>query len=358
MRRLIFKSRSNILPLIKRVLSWHIKYYFLGKVSPLACGAYITNQCNLKCNMCNVWQEPKKYTLPFEINKMIIEDLSSLGCYYFSFTGGEPFLVKDIIERIAFAKKKIPYVHLVSNGYLLDENLAKDLALTKMNEISISIDGTETKHDEIRGVKGSFQKTMEAIENLKKYAPKIIIVINTIISPENVSDIYKVVGLIEKLELFHKFQLLNKHPIFKGREDITDKWGYSEEEVFELKKFINYVKKKKNIVSSSYFLNQIPNFFRRNVNQGIFADMCKFGFHHCEIKEDGSLFPCLMGMNWQGGFILKKSLREIIESDVYKEKVNSLKNCQLCKEFMYICYLEPRSCFPIENFIKYNIFSF
>lgn len=356
MRKVILKSFSNTLLLLNRIILWHFKYYFLNSFFPLACGVYVTNKCNLKCEMCNVWGETEKHTLSLKLNKLIIEELSRIGCYYYSFSGGEPLLVEDIVERIAFAKSKLPYVHMVSNGLLLDKNIAKNLATTNLSEISLSIDGTQAYHDKIRGVSGSFRKVIEALDNLKTFAPKIRIVVNTIISPENISDIYEVVELVEKQGLFHKFQPLNKHPKFKGQKVTTDKWGYSKVEVFELNKFINYIKKKKNIVNSSYFLSQIPNFFTRNVNQGIFDDVCKFGFHHCEIKEDGTLFPCLLGMGWQGGFSLGEDLKGVIKSKAYREKVNSLKGCNLCKNNMYICYLEPRNCFPLKNFIKYNIF--
>lgn len=358
MRKLILDSPVNLLPLAKRALFWYGRYYFLKKFTPLSCGLYVTNRCNLKCDMCSVWREEEKKTLPLEVNKMIIDDLRKLGCYYLSFSGGEPLLVEDIMARVAYAKTNLPYVHLVSNGYFLNKKIAQDLAATKINEISISIDGTEPCHDKIRGLQGSFRKALEAVDNLKTYAPKVTIVVNTIISPENIPDIYQVVELVEKKGLLQKFQPLNRCPIFKGQRLEERVQQFSQDKLNDLDEFISYVQKKKNIVNGGYFLSQIPNFFRGNVNQGIFEDVCKFGMHHCEIKEDASIFPCLFAMEWQGGFSLKEGLKKTMETVPYRDKVNSLKNCRLCKKAMYICYLEPRSSFPLSNFVKYNILSF
>ncbi len=354
MKKAIFKSGDTLFPLISKVMQWHFKYYLLKKHSPLSCGIYVTNICNMRCEMCNIWRNPKLNALPMKDYKNIIDDLRDLGCYYVSLAGGEPLILRDIIDRLGYAKQRITYVHLVSNGYLLKKEMAEALASTKMNEVSISIDGLQELHDSMRGVEGTFEHALAAVDNLRTYAPKIEIVINSIISPKNISDLYKVAAMVEKWGLMHKFQPVNKHPVFDGQKDISNSYQPDTKEFNEIKKFTDFIMKKPNVANSRYFLSEIPNYFADKTNKGIFTDKCIYGYHHCEIKEDGDVYPCLTGMDWKNGFKLDNGLKNVIYTDEYKNKLKELETCELCQQNMYICYFEPRITFPITNYLKYK----
>lgn len=355
MKKLLLRPNNKLLFLIWASLRWHIKYYFTKKGFPLACGMYITNMCNLKCRICNVWLEPEKCTIDFAVYSQIIKDLKTLGCYYFSISGGEPLLVKDIVVRLTFAKKNLPYVHLVSNGINIDKELAKLLAKTGLDEISISIDGMAKVHDSLRGMDGAFDLAIRGIDNLKKHAPNISIVINSIISPDNIGELYKVVDLVRDLGLYHKFQPLNEHPILvKGENKKNRLKKYTHEQTSQLKKIIDFLKTRRNVANSHYFLKSIPSFF--NSKGDILCSKCLFPYHHCEINADGKVYPCFNGMKWKGGVQIKENLIDAYYSFSYKRIAQGLRNCNLCKSQMYICNYEPRIVFPLSNFIRYNIF--
>src|SRR4030042_23016 len=249
MKKVILKQKHVLGILLKKAASWHFSYYFLKKARPIACGIYVTNRCNLRCQMCNIWRNPQEETIPLASYKKIIDDLKNLGCYYVSLSGGEPLLVSDLDERLIYSKKKIPYLHMVTNGFLLDDAWAKRLAGIGINEVSISLDGLEEKHDAIRGIKGSFTQAWKAIHNLKKYAPKITIVVNSIISPNNISDLYEISRLVRKNNLLHKFQPHNDHPVFDNQKDESAKVRCSREDIEEIKKFIQFILPLDNIVN-------------------------------------------------------------------------------------------------------------
>jgi MoaA/NifB/PqqE/SkfB family radical SAM enzyme len=81
-----------------------------------------------------------------------------MGLVYYSISEGEPTLVKDLPERLAYAANKIPYVHLVTNGSTMTKDLARCLNEKGIQEISISLDGLEEFHNTIRGVENSSNK--------------------------------------------------------------------------------------------------------------------------------------------------------------------------------------------------------
>ena len=60
------------------------------------------------------------------------------------------------------------YMYLTTNGYYLDEKMAKKLAEYKVSRVSVSIDSMDEKiHDDIRGRKDSWRRAIAALKHVK-----------------------------------------------------------------------------------------------------------------------------------------------------------------------------------------------
>lgn len=130
----------------------------------------VTNFCNYKCKHCFISAPTTtRKGLDTDSCKMIIDKLEEFGIYNLSITGGEPFIRKDIIEIMQYAKSKgILLTGIFTNGSLLTPtHINAMLAIGLRPTFYISFDGWET-HDWLRGVKGAREKAMEAIALLKK----------------------------------------------------------------------------------------------------------------------------------------------------------------------------------------------
>lgn len=113
-----------------------------------------TNACNLNCQTCirHSWDESEGF-MDIALYKKILheaKDLSSLK--EISFWGfGEPLLHPHILEMIALAKDLKVKTKLITNGMLLDREMAKGLIASGLDTIVVSIDGSsEAVHAEIR----------------------------------------------------------------------------------------------------------------------------------------------------------------------------------------------------------------
>ncbi|MEL7239453.1 MAG: radical SAM protein, partial [Planctomycetota bacterium] len=74
--------------------------------------------CNLKCNHCFISCSPTNDTfkhLPTEQVLAVIDESPAHGVREFYFTGGEPFMHRDILKILAHALKVGP-VTVLSNG--------------------------------------------------------------------------------------------------------------------------------------------------------------------------------------------------------------------------------------------------
>ncbi len=333
-----------------RILKWSFNYYIFRKTSPLICGIHVTDVCNLRCEMCGVWKKELNETLDFELYKKTILDLSK-SCCYLSLCGGEPLAVKDIFERIKFAKKHIPLVRIVTNGYIVNEQMAIKLGKSNINEISISLDGFKDIHDKFRGKDGSFDKAISAIGYLKKHAPRSNIIISTIIAPWNIKQLPLFIDFVESLNVQHNFQAIGS--IFQKVENTA--YSGAEFDEKDLTLLMNKIRSKKNIVNSKYYLSKIPEYFlKRNDFVSINEKRCLLPNYFIEIKPDKTLYICGIVFDTGKPFDLEMGLSNILKSKEFKAEQKYLENCKMCENAMYVCYLEPRVSFPFGKLIKYH----
>lgn len=85
-----------------------------------------------------------------------------------SFSGGEPLLVPWWGEACRRLKDSGISVTLHASGWVMDDEIANELA-TSVNMVAVSVDGgTEHTHDTVRGRTGSFRKAMNALDCLSR----------------------------------------------------------------------------------------------------------------------------------------------------------------------------------------------
>ena len=137
---------------------------------------HLTEKCNLKCKHCYQNLDYIKKELNLKTKLKIIDDFVKFCRKIerkprFSFTGGEPFLIKkQLYTLLAYCKKNYPTIEssILTNGTLITE---KDISILKSSNISyiqVSLDGAfEQTHDFIRG-KGTFKKALKTLRLLKK----------------------------------------------------------------------------------------------------------------------------------------------------------------------------------------------
>ncbi|MCP4680781.1 MAG: radical SAM protein, partial [Desulfobacterales bacterium] len=94
----------------------------------------------------------------------------SLGLQSVKLTGGEPLLYRDIMGLLQFLASEDLGIIIETNGVLLDRSMVELLKDLNVGQISVSLDAaTEALHDEIRGVRGSFRKTVKRLRLLSDF---------------------------------------------------------------------------------------------------------------------------------------------------------------------------------------------
>jgi radical SAM protein with 4Fe4S-binding SPASM domain len=131
----------------------------------------ITPKCNLRCKHCYVYSEEnqKEMEIPTDKMKDVIVQAKKVGTEVVSLTGGEPFLREDIFDILTYINSKNMATIILSNGTLIDQEIAEKLSTLRNIYMAISLDGPKEAHESLRDVKGCFSKTLRGIKNLMSY---------------------------------------------------------------------------------------------------------------------------------------------------------------------------------------------
>lgn len=131
---------------------------------------YTNFDCNLWCTYCVAESSPRtaRRALSLEAIQQLIDEAEPLGFERLFFTGGEPFILDDIYEKLSYASSRFPTT-VLTNAMLFREKRQKKLRNIANDNLSIqvSLDGAQAEqHDAYRG-EGTWEKTVEGIKQLK-----------------------------------------------------------------------------------------------------------------------------------------------------------------------------------------------
>ncbi|RJR22775.1 MAG: radical SAM protein [Nitrospiraceae bacterium] len=293
---------------------------------------HLTERCNLNCTHC--YQTGKKtheMTLP-EIKETITEITDTLNIwmktYGISFTpsvnltGGEPFLKKDIFTIIDEFRIRDFEIFLLTNGTLVDADMAKRLYALDIKGVQVSIEGPKKIHESIRG-RGSFSDSLRGVSNLLEAG--LDVTLNVTLSYLNAGHFMDLFNLSSALGV-QKLGFSRLVPSGRGEALVTEM--LKTEEVKDL--YDNIFSLNTNsleIVTGDPVASQL----RRGTDDRDCGDIalggCAAGISGLTILPDGTLLPCRR-LPVPIGNILKDSLREIWAAS---EVLNALRDRSMYK---------------------------
>ena len=323
---------------------------------PVIAGAYITDGCNCRCLMCTIWKNKTPSILPRNLQERSIDALARTGCYYYSVSGGEPTMVKDLPDRLAYASRKIPYVHLVTNGLTMTVDLARALGKSGIKEISISLDGTEDFHNAMRGLPNAFARAWNAVNLIKTHAPDLKLVVNSILTPYNLQSLKDLGKMLDSLpHVYQKYLPLSIHEFFGVQNTSSLTFEGNPASAEDMEQFLKQARANPRIVNSSFFLKKAALFFRNNPDVISEQKRCLYPYFGIEFDSKGYAYPCYTGFSFRDGIPPDANLEEYLRSQEYLEMQKKLGRCTRCRGSMMLCYYEPRLNFPLYTLLYYAI---
>ncbi|MBT3324168.1 radical SAM protein [archaeon] len=289
---------------------------------------YLTLRCNYACSFCDDGSAKQKYPdlkmdeLNTEKTKKVLSILKN-KCSSIYFTGGEPFLRKDLLDLCKFSKKiGFNPVSVNTNGFLLQKNLE---VLDNIDNLVISLSSLDpVKYSKIVGRPIScFDIVMKniLIANSLKKKKGFEFVINCVVTEDSLLDAENVMNFCfqNKINFAVVPAMVGVYP----DKDLLNSKAY--------RLFIDKIiakKKNGNPVFNSYkYLQIIKNFKNFSCQPSLTP----------HVYPDGSLFyPCQLLKS-------KVNLLEIGDYDkAIQEGRRKFGGIPLCDNRCHLsCYIEP-----------------
>ena len=167
------------------------------KMLPMSITISPSPRCNSRCLTCNIWMK-REDELSLEEWDKVFQSMGDTP-FWFTISGGEPFMNKDIVETAQSIYKHChPGIINIPTNSLMHKIIQPKVAT--MCEtcpdtqfiINLSLDGVGDKHDHIRGIVGNFEKFEANYRALRELDyPNLSIGIHSVISRFNVDDMHE-----------------------------------------------------------------------------------------------------------------------------------------------------------------------
>jgi MoaA/NifB/PqqE/SkfB family radical SAM enzyme len=132
---------------------------------------YTNYDCNLRCSYCVAKSSPNAARRALGLANVVqlVDEAVALGFSDIFFTGGEPFILNDIYDMLAYSSTRVKTTVLTNAMLLRAKRLDRLCAINNSNLIvQVSLDGgNAADHDAYRG-KGAWAKTVEGIQLLQE----------------------------------------------------------------------------------------------------------------------------------------------------------------------------------------------
>lgn len=306
----------------------------------------LTEKCNERCIHCYIPQEKRIRggVLNYELILELIDQLCEMGGNEVVLSGGEALLHPNLGQIVEYAAAKGCDISILSNLSLLDDNLLSIIRKHQV-EIQVSLYSTnEDVHDAITRRQGSCRKTMEAIENLRRY--DIPVTISCIVMKTNKDDFTGVLDFGKQIGANVQCNCgLNMDLDFNDK-NLSNRLTCDEVRDFYIKLFNHQLKLGNNSftlrIHDISSMKGSPSWYQKQYP-------CSEIHYSCSINGNGDVCPC-GSFGYVMGNIKIKSLKEIWNEAILNDRIFQLLNedmglCASCKDYEY-CYVCPS--------VKYN----
>jgi MoaA/NifB/PqqE/SkfB family radical SAM enzyme len=245
----------------------------------------VTLRCNAKCTFCDYWK-----TDPAERDRELASFADAARRFdpmLVCFTGGEPLMRRDLEAIVSAVDRAIhtKYVTLITHGAMLTPERAKSLWDAGVNQLSISLDYLDDRHDAARGIPGLAARILDAIPRMRELGIDNIR-FNTVIKNDNLGDI---MGIVRHSAALGVGVNLSVYTDAKNgnRDHLLAEPHYREVEALVAEVLAFKRKNRKVITNSDYYLEQIPRYVR-----GEMREPCRSGIRTIHLDPTGHVKRC------------------------------------------------------------------
>jgi MoaA/NifB/PqqE/SkfB family radical SAM enzyme len=284
----------------------------------------VTNRCDARCRMCNIWQLERD-------EHMTAEDYRKLppGLRNVNITGGEPLLRPDILEIVHAVHEAAgnPRIILATNGFRPEATLRQVQSLrTRVPKlgIAVSLDGLADMHDHMRGVRKSYARAVATLKGLRQLGITDLRIGFTA-TAENIRQLPLVRRLAEDLGVEFAATVAHNSDIYYATQTVSIPNRDAVLENFRELVDSNLRSHSPKRWLRAYFEQGVIDY----VKQGVRASPCTAATDFFFLSPRGDVYPCLVLPEKLGN--LREQPFEAIWNDALARRTRrDVGSCQGC----------------------------
>ncbi|MCC6547342.1 radical SAM protein [Candidatus Sumerlaeota bacterium] len=318
-----------------------------GTVAPPRMLTYtVSFSCNARCIMCDSWKMDSPNELTTDEVSRIFDQLPELD--FVRLTGGEPFVRKDMLELANLTQRKLkPFVlHVTTNGFLTSRimEFCEKRDRTTPLAILVSLDGTKTKHNHVRGRESAWDTataTLRAIAPRRRELAVSLAVNQTIVDAESAREYRKLGKLLADWQIDHNAVIAYKDSATYSQQRDQDvaptsageftTWGqFTREELLELLSQLDNDAGKLpfvNRLAKRYYLRGIRN--RLLHHRGAPNPRCAALNATLRIFPNGDVPTCQFNSRIVGN-LRRQTFQEVWNCDAMRDQRQWVRKCPGC----------------------------
>lgn len=322
----------------------YFEEYFEGRPQLTNLHIEITSKCNERCIHCYIPHENKISNIDPDVFYNVLEQCKNLNLLHLTISGGEPMLHKNFCD---FLKKCNEYnfsINVLSNLTLLNDEIIEEMKANPLLGVQVSLYSMNPSiHEEITQVKGSFEKTINAI--IKLVDNNIPLQISCPIMKQN-KDCY---NDVVKWATNHNIRVGDDYVIIARYNHTTQnlncRLSYN-----EIKELI------KNKAADPTFTDQIKSSIEKKKDISPSDYVCSVCNSSICISENGNVYPCAGWQDYIVGNVNETSLNDIWNNSKKVKYLRDLRRqdfpkCLQCsdKDYCTMCMVRNANEDPQGN---------
>lgn len=252
---------------------------------PLCLSFELTHNCNARCHHCHRGEKVVEQRATPERLLELCRELRPLVAIL---SGGEPLLYPDLPALVRLLKGGCPQlvrVFLNTNAALLTLPRYTELVDAGVDEVLVSLDYPDDRHDGFREIPGLFGRIRDLVATLPPRERRRVL-LTTVLHADNFREALPIArlaldwGVNANFSAYTPLRTNDRGLLIAG--DDVGAFGETVEQLIAFKKAHG------NVLTSDWVLRRMVDFFRNGGQLG----RCRAGVKMAVVNPDGTLSPC------------------------------------------------------------------
>ena len=293
----------------------------------------IISKCNERCVHCYIPHDNKVSYIEPDLFYDILKQCKDMRLLHLTLSGGEPMLHKNFCDFLRKCKEYDFSVNVLSNLTLLNDEIINEMKANPLLGVQVSLYSMDSNiHDEITQMKGSLEKTKNAI--LKLIENDIPLQISCPIMKQNKNCYEDVINWAKK----HKIHASDDYGIIARYNHTTQNLN-CRLSMNEIKEIID-----NKVANDSKYIEQLEIEAEKKRNMTLTDSICSVCQSSICIADNGNVYPCAGWQDYIVGNAKETSINDIWDNSIQVQYLRDLQKkdfpkCVQCpdKEYCTMC---------------------